>query len=141
MEVKGLFPKKNCLGCPLALLKCLPLFIILPDTLRSSPRETVAIYMKAYMGSRWMFYTTIKSVFLLQKATKIIIIIIIINLNNLSKKREFGASVARKRPEELDSGSKTLSVVQSLQLLTGFFNVSGGHGREVESNTATKSNS
>lgn len=97
--------------------------------------------MKAYMGSRWMFYTTIKSVFLLQKATKIIIIIIIINLNNLSKKREFGASVARKRPEELDSGSKTLSVVQSLQLLTGFFNVSGGHGREVESNTATKSNS
>lgn len=51
-----------------------------------------------------------------------------------------GANGARKYAEELDSGIKNFSVVRSLQLLTGFFNVSGGHGREVGSNMALNSN-
>lgn len=51
MEVKDWFLKKNCLGCPWALSKCLPLLITLPDGPRSCPRELVAIYVKVYLGA------------------------------------------------------------------------------------------
>lgn len=62
-----LVPQEEQSKWPLALLKYCPLFIILPDAPRSCPRELVAIYMKAYLGTRWIFNSTIKSVFLLKQ--------------------------------------------------------------------------